>query len=83
MLNYTKGLIPILQAGQNGKINYSYAGKYTYILVFLYTVCVCCPSSQQQSRQGIQVSHVRVVTEDPVDPLLLVREDIIQLPLQL
>lgn len=40
-------------------------------------------SSQQQPRQGVQVSHVRVVAEDAVDPLLLVGEDVVQLPLQL
>lgn len=47
-------------------------------------VCVCAShSSQQQPRQGVQVSHVRVVAEDAVDPLLLVGEDVVQLSLQL
>lgn len=40
-------------------------------------------SSQQQPRQSVQVSHVRVVTEDAVDPLFLVREDVVELPFQL
>lgn len=39
--------------------------------------------SQQQPRQGVQVSHIRVVAEDAVDSLLLVGEDVVQLPLQL
>lgn len=39
--------------------------------------------SEQQPRQGVQVSHVRVVAEDAVDPLLLVREYVVQLPFQL
>lgn len=45
----------------------------------------CCAGglSQQQPRQGVQVSHVRVVAEDAVDPLLLVGEDVVQLSFQL
>lgn len=39
--------------------------------------------SKQQTRQGVQVSHVGVVTEDAVDALLLIGEDVVQLPLQL
>lgn len=39
--------------------------------------------SQQQPRQGVQVSHVWVVAENAVDPLLLVGEDVVQLSLQL
>lgn len=40
-------------------------------------------SAQQQPGQGVQVSHVRVVGEDAVYPLLLVGEDVVELPLQL
>lgn len=39
--------------------------------------------SQQQPRQGVQVSHVGVVVKDAVDPLLLVGEDVVQLSLKL
>lgn len=39
--------------------------------------------SEQQPRKGVQVSHVRVVAEDAVDPLLLVGEDVVQFSLQL
>lgn len=42
-----------------------------------------CRLSQQQPRQGVQVSHVRVVVEDAVDPLLLVGKDVVQLSFQL
>lgn len=40
-------------------------------------------SAQQQPRECVQVSHVRVVTKDAIDPLLLVGEDVVQLPLEL
>lgn len=39
--------------------------------------------TQQQPGQGVQVSHVRVVTEDAVDALLVVREDVIQFSFKL
>lgn len=56
----------------------------------IYILCLSADSygtasslSQQQPRQGVQVSHVRVVAENAVDPLLLVGEDVVQLSLQL
>lgn len=40
-------------------------------------------SPEKEPRQGVEVSHVRVVVEDAVDSLLLIRKDVVQLPLQL
>lgn len=60
------------------------------VTIFLCTAHgSCCvhvwvsPLTQQQPRQSIEVSHVRVVAEDAVDPLLLVWENVVQLPLEL
>lgn len=47
-----------------------------YLLILSYL-------SEQQPRKSVQVSHVRVVAEDAIDPLLLVGEDVVQLLLQL
>lgn len=57
--------------------------KLFYADTSAYILWLRQSSSQQQPRQGVQVSHVRVVVEDAVDPLLLVGEDVVQLPLQL
>lgn len=51
--------------------------------VYLLVVLTESSLSEQQPRKGVQVSHVRVVAEDAVDPLLLVGEDVVQFSLQL
>lgn len=89
---YLKQTFHVRQAGISGKIIFFFL--LTHIFIFLHvcvcTVCVSADShcgasylSEQQPRQGVQVSHVRVVAEDAVDPLLLVREYVVQLPFQL
>lgn len=40
-------------------------------------------SAQKEARQRIKVTHVRVVAEDAVNVGLLIREDVVQLPLEL